>query len=51
MADDFDLFQQVMSFVNPFSGEDGWERLQREATGEPVPIKPVEVGRPWQTEN
>ncbi|WP_288336890.1 hypothetical protein [uncultured Gordonia sp.] len=39
MADDFDLFQQVMSFVNPFSGEDGWQKMQREVEGEPLTLE------------
>lgn len=31
----YDPFQWIMACVNPFTGEDGWQKLQREAAGDP----------------
>ncbi|QFP96649.1 hypothetical protein PP512_gp33 [Gordonia phage Denise] len=33
----WDLWRWVMSRPNPYTGEDAWQRMQREAAGEPLP--------------
>lgn len=32
---DLDPFQWIMAAVNPYTGEDGFQKLQREAAGDP----------------
>ncbi|QLF83844.1 hypothetical protein SEA_MOOSEHEAD_33 [Gordonia phage Moosehead] len=32
-----DFFQWLMGVPNPYTGEDAWQMMQREAAGEPLP--------------